>query len=45
MASFGVASSTLPLGFTNIGTAIRLKYRVMYLEDIVGGVILEFVFH
>ena len=44
-AAFGISSSTLPLGFIYIGSTVRLKYQVMYLEKIIKGVMVEFVFH
>jgi len=44
-AAFGVSSQTLNLGFIYIGATVRLMYQVLYLDEIVKGPMLEFVFH
>jgi hypothetical protein len=44
-AAFGLCTPTLPLGFTYIGAIARLKYEVLYLEEIVQGFVIEMVLH
>ena len=43
--AIGFSTQTLPLGFIEIGVALRAKYQVLYLDDIVSGAFLEIVLH
>jgi hypothetical protein len=44
-AAFGIATPTLPLGLSYLGAAIRVKYQVLYLEEIIEGPLIECVLH
>jgi len=44
-AAIGLCTPTVPLGFTYIGFITRLKYKVLYVDEVLGGVFLEIVLH